>query len=137
MQVETKKEAEDLLKKVKGGADFAELAKKHSKHVSKENGGLFPFHSPSPRPTPVDLAAVVMKKKGDLSDVIEMGKQFFFIQLEAKRTLTFEQTKGALRKISFDRLAAAEIARLRKEIGVKPAAALPPGEAILKNGLIK
>lgn len=137
IQVETKKEADDLHKKAKGGADFAELAAKHSKHVSKNNGGLFPFHSPSPRPTPVDLAAVTMQKKGEISDILEMGKQFFFIKMEGKRTLTFEQTKAALRKISFDRLAAAEIVRLRKEIGVKPAATLPPGDALLKNDLIK
>ena len=137
IEVETKKEADDLHKKAKGGAKFADLATKHSKHVSNKNGGLFPFHSPNPRPTPIDIAAIKMKKKGETSDVMEVAGKFYIIQLEGKRTLEFDQVKGALRKIAFDRLGASEISRLYKEYSVKPADALPPGKALLDDSLLK
>ena len=38
--VQTLKECEDLLKKIKGGEDFAELAKKYSKCPSGKQGGF-------------------------------------------------------------------------------------------------
>lgn len=137
IQLEDKKAAEDALAAVKGGSDFAELAKKLSTHVSNRNGGFIDYHSPGARVSPIDQAAMAMKNPGDLSEVIEANGKFYLVKLEGKRALEYNQVVPVLRRISYDRIAAAELEKLKKEIPVKNADALPPGEAIMKNDLLK
>jgi peptidyl-prolyl cis-trans isomerase D len=96
-----KAKAEDLLKQLKGGADFAELAKKNSQDTaSAEKGGDLDWmvrgQSGSPE---FEAAAFGLKNPKDLSGVITSQYGFQIVQLlerEAAHVKPFEDVKAGL-----------------------------------------
>ena len=75
-------EAEDLLKQIRGGADFEALAKKHSKDTSSApKGGDLGFF-PRGRMVPAFDTAVFALKPGEVSEVVETPFGFHVIKLE-------------------------------------------------------
>jgi peptidyl-prolyl cis-trans isomerase D len=78
-------EADDLLAQARGGADFAELAKKHSKDPgSAAKGGDLGFF-PRGRMVPAFDAAAFGLEPGKISDVVETPFGFHVIKLEEKK----------------------------------------------------
>jgi parvulin-like peptidyl-prolyl isomerase len=76
---EAKQEIEDLLKQVKSGTDFGELAKQHSDCPSKAKGGnLGSFNKGAMVPAFEDAAFSL--KKGKISDVVETPFGFHIIK---------------------------------------------------------
>ena len=82
--------ADALLARIKGGADFADLAKQHSLDPSREAGGVLDYvrRGDMMASTPErEDAAFALKKPGQVSDVIESRYGYYIVKLVARRRL--------------------------------------------------
>jgi len=85
-----------IKKQIKGGADFAELAKQSSDCPSKERGGDLGFFPKGQMVKPFEQA-VFKLNPGEVSDVVETEFGFHLIRLEEKRaakTVSFDDAKA-------------------------------------------
>ncbi len=91
--------AEDLLKQIRGGADFAELAKKNSEDtVSAVNGGSMDWITRGQTVANFEKTSFSLKPK-EISSVIETEYGFHIVQLlekEDARLKPFEEVKAEL-----------------------------------------
>jgi parvulin-like peptidyl-prolyl isomerase len=93
--VETQEEAEAVLEKIRGGADFAELAKQRSLCPSGEKGGDLGFITRGMTIKPFEDAAFVLKT-GEISEVVKTEFGYHIIKLEEispERQKTLEEAK--------------------------------------------
>jgi len=76
--------AQQVLKDLEAGADFAKLAFKHSTNPSGKNGGLLPPIGAKTEGVPraIKQVALAMKSVGELSDPIQVGTTFHILKLE-------------------------------------------------------
>ena len=100
-KAKAKSQADDLLKQIRKGADFADLAKKFSQDTgSAQNGGDLPFFSKGQMVAPFEQAAFALKV-GQTSGVVETPFGYHIIQvMEAKpgRDLPFDEVKEQIRE---------------------------------------
>jgi peptidyl-prolyl cis-trans isomerase D len=93
------KKAEDLLKQIKGGADFAELAKKNSEDTgSAPKGGDLDFVVRGQTVPEFEQAAFSLKP-GEVSQAIKTMYGFHILKVEAKeeaKVKTFAEVKSEL-----------------------------------------
>jgi peptidyl-prolyl cis-trans isomerase D len=81
-----RQKAEDLLKQIKGGADFAALAKANSDDPgSKEQGGELGMIQRGVTVPPFEKAAFALQP-GQISDVVKTDFGYHIIKVEAKET---------------------------------------------------
>jgi peptidyl-prolyl cis-trans isomerase D len=95
-----KAKAEDLLKQIKNGADFAELAKKNSDDGSKDQGGDLGFFVRNQMVPEFDSVAFSLKPK-ELSEVVTSQFGYHIIQVTEKepaKLKPFEEVKDELAK---------------------------------------
>jgi parvulin-like peptidyl-prolyl isomerase len=85
--------AQDILNKIKGGADFAETAKANSEdEASAGQGGELPFFSKGQNVKEFETAAFGLNP-GEVSDLVQTQYGFHIIKMEEKKgsvNLTFE-----------------------------------------------
>ncbi len=96
-----KRKAADLLKKVKGGADFAKLAKENSSCPSKTQGGDLGFFGRGEMVPPFEQAAYALKP-GQVSDVVESKYGYHIIKLtdtKKPEIIKFEDVKERIREL--------------------------------------
>jgi peptidyl-prolyl cis-trans isomerase D len=95
-----KARAEDLLKQIRGGADFAALAKKNSEDPgSAANGGEYPDWVTRGQTVPEFEKAAFSLKAGQISDLVKTQYGYHIIQVlqhEDARVRPFEEVKGEL-----------------------------------------
>ena len=78
--------ADDLLKQLKAGADFADLAKKDSEDTgTAKQGGSLGWISPDAFPVAAVSKAAQSLNKGGTSDVIDAGYAFVILHLDDKQ----------------------------------------------------
>ena len=95
-----KAKAEDLLKQIKGGANFADLAKKNSEDPgSKENGGDLPMIATSSL-DPAYARAAMALNPGQTSDVVRSQFGYHIIQTEQKQAATTKSLADVKDEIS-------------------------------------
>ena len=93
-----RQKADDLLKQVKGGADFAEVAKKESTCPSGKNGGDLGEFGRGQMVKPFEDAAFGLKP-GEMSGVVETQFGYHLIKVtgkEAGGTVPFDEVKGKI-----------------------------------------
>jgi peptidyl-prolyl cis-trans isomerase C len=132
--VPTEDEAKAILAQLKGGADFATLAKEKSKDPGAAEGGDLGYFTKE-QMVP-EFAEVAFKlDKGQLSDPVKTQFGWHIIKVEDKRikpTPTFEQVKPQIENYVAHRAQAELVENLRKSATVerldKPAT--PPDAAL-------
>jgi peptidyl-prolyl cis-trans isomerase C len=93
-----KTKAEEVLKLVKGGGDFAALAKEHSTCPSKERGGDLGFFAKEQMVPEFANAAYAMKV-GDISDIVESQFGFHIIKVTGRKDAVTEPFDKAKEQI--------------------------------------
>jgi len=129
--VPTEDEAKAILAQLKGGADFATLAKEKSKDPGAADGGDLGYFTKE-QMVP-EFAEVAFKlDKSQLSDPVKTQFGWHIIKVEDKRTRptpTFEQVKGQIENYVAHRAQAQMVEKLRSAANIerldKPAAADP------------
>jgi peptidyl-prolyl cis-trans isomerase C len=97
-KAEAKAKAEDILKQVKDGGDFVELAKAHSSCPSKSKGGDLGYFEKG-RMVPEFSQAAFALKIGEVSDVVETQFGYHIIKLTDRKeagVLKFEDEKDKI-----------------------------------------
>jgi len=110
-------EAQDVLRRLRAGEDFARLAAAVSKNPSARDGGLLPPIGARAEGLPVAMrqAARAMKKVGDISEPVQVGATFHILRLEEIIEPTdakFEDVKDQLAA----KLKARKVKRLKDRI---------------------
>jgi peptidyl-prolyl cis-trans isomerase C len=135
--VATEQEAKDVQAALKGGADFAKLAKEKSKDPSgASNGGDLGWFTKD-QMVPEFAEAAFKLAKGQISDPVHSQFGWHIIEVEDKRikpTPTFEQVKPQLQNYVAHRAQAELVDSLRKSAKIerldKPAAPAAPNGAL-------
>ena len=94
-KAQAKTKIEDLLKQIKEGADFAELAKANSACPSAAQGGDLNFFPRGKMAAPFEKAAFELEK-GKVSDIVETQFGYHIIKVTDRReasTTSFEQAR--------------------------------------------
>jgi len=90
-KAKAREKTEDMLKQIKNGADFAELARANSSCPSAAKGGDLGFFSRGPMAPAFENAAFELKV-GQISDIVETRFGFHIIKVTDRKD-TFEQFK--------------------------------------------
>ena len=119
-EAEAKAKAEGIVAELRGGADFAELAKKHSDDTaSRDKGGDLGFFT---RETsiPQTLKDVIFQlEQGDISDPVKDGRRFYVLTVTERRTKPLEKVKEAVnRKVRGVKLKE-EIDEIRRRVSIE------------------
>jgi len=92
-------QAQAVLKEARSGADFAELAKKHSADGSAQQGGDLNFFTKGQMVQQFDQAAFSMKP-GEISDIVTTQFGYHIIKVTDRRpasTVPFEQVSARIK----------------------------------------
>jgi peptidyl-prolyl cis-trans isomerase C len=101
----SKKEMQAILEEAKGGADFAELAKKHSQCPSAVRGGDLGYFARGDMVKPFEEAAFALEP-GQISDIVETEFGYHIIRLEDRKPgkqLELEEVSEGIKKELHDR----------------------------------
>ena len=100
-KAEARSKAQSLLRKVRGGADFATVARAESQDPgTAQNGGDLGFFAKG-RMTPAFEAAAFKLKAGEISGVVETPFGFHIIRVHerrAPRTATLAEVSGQIKQ---------------------------------------
>ncbi len=116
--VEDEAEAQALLAKVKGGADFAELAKESSTCPSSKKGGDLGWFAKG-RMDPAFEKAAFELKAGEISEVVKSSFGYHIIKVEdvkAEVVKPFDEVKASVEKIVKREKQESTMDNLRNEI---------------------
>lgn len=112
--------AEELLKQLQQGADFAELAKQHSADtVSAENGGDLDFITKDVMEPEFENAVYALAKAGDLSGVVKTSFGYHLIKLteiEAGAVKPLAEVRAAITATVQQEKAAEQFAELQQKL---------------------
>ncbi len=95
---ETRKKAEEILKKAKHGAKFEDLAKQYSEDTTKEKGGDLGWIVQGQTVPEFERVAFQLSK-GTISDLVKTQYGFHIIKVvdrEAARTQSFEEVRASI-----------------------------------------
>ncbi|MBI5846222.1 MAG: peptidylprolyl isomerase [Deltaproteobacteria bacterium] len=113
-----RKKIDEILAKLKKGADFASMARQNSSCPSRERGGDLDFFARGQMVPEFSQAAFALAP-GQLSPVVETKFGFHVIKAEEKRTISYNQAKdqirGELLGQSMEELADRHVADLRRK----------------------
>ena len=120
--VKTKAEAEDIIKQLKAGADFAKLAAEKSIGPSKTRGGDLDYFTRGQMVKPFEDAAFALKKGEITTEPVHTPFGWHVIKVEDRRQAkppTFEQEKQKLAEEMTEEVARAAIQSLTEKADIK------------------
>lgn len=91
--------AEDLLRQLQQGADFAELAKRHSQDGSSANGGDIGWIEKGVTVQPFEDAAFALQQPDEISGIVETNFGLHIVQLlerRPERQRAFDEVKDGI-----------------------------------------
>ena len=96
-EAEVKAKAEKLLTDIKGGADFAELARAHSddKVSAGKGGALGAFNMNSSIPGAIK-AAILGLQTGEVSEIVKDAGRFYLFKATGRQAQPFDEVKAQL-----------------------------------------
>jgi len=97
-KTDTKTRAQTVLDQIKGGADFAEMAKKYSDDGSAQSGGALDWFGKGEMVPAFETAAFSLKK-GAISDLVETQYGYHIIKLDDQKTVTEKDASGKTVKV--------------------------------------
>ena len=134
-----RKEAEGILAQIKGGADFAELARKYSEDTgSKANGGDLDFFSRG-RMVPEFEQAAFALQPGQVSDLVKTQYGFHIIKLVDRRpgsSRTLDEVRPQIQEQLAAQIADEQIAERARQLDERIADAGDLEEAAGELGLM-
>jgi len=96
-EAEARKLAEDLVKQIRGGADFAKLVAEHSEDpVSKAAGGDFGMVNTNSSYSADVKNAVLALNEGEVTDPLRQATAFYIIRVEKKTTQPLDELRGVI-----------------------------------------
>jgi foldase protein PrsA len=101
-KAEAKKKAEELVKKLRGGADFAKLATENTDDPgSKETGGLYQYNAMQPLAQTVEAYrnAAMTLPLNKISDPIETEFGYHIMRVEKRKEQTYDEVKKDITKM--------------------------------------
>jgi hypothetical protein len=101
VQSQAKTKAEDILSKVKGGTDFAELAKEHSQDSSAANGGDLGFFDKGKMVAEFEAAAFALQP-GQVSDIVKTKYGYHIIKVAEKKDEQVRASHILIKTVDFD-----------------------------------
>lgn len=116
-----KAKAEKILKEVKNGGDFAELAKKYSEDPgSAENGGSLGTFGKGQMVEPFEEAAFSMEP-GEISDLVETDYGYHIIKVTDKinETTSYEEAKDGIKTQLLNNMYGEKIEELQKDAKIE------------------
>jgi peptidyl-prolyl cis-trans isomerase C len=96
--VKTEREAEEIYKKLKKGADFSRIASEESISPTRSRGGFMGTYSRGQLPSPVETV-VYQLKEGEFTRPIKTEAGFQIIYLIDRKQVSLEETKRFEEKI--------------------------------------
>ncbi|HME39854.1 MAG TPA: peptidylprolyl isomerase [Steroidobacteraceae bacterium] len=117
--VPTKEKAEQLIKKIKGGAKFEDVAKAESTDNSKANGGDLGWFTLARMVKPFGDAVKGLKKGEITTEPVQTQYGWHIIKLEDTRDAPFDQFKGQLTNGIMQKKFAAYIDGLKKNAKIE------------------
>lgn len=121
IQVDTEAEAEEILQKLKQGADFGELAGQYSKDPSKERGGDIGYFVKGQLMPEIEDASFKLEV-GQVSDTIKTQVGYHIIKLTDKRqprAVELSEVKDAIEKEFMDKAQQETLRDLMKNLKSK------------------
>lgn len=99
-QDNARKKAEELLEKIKGGADFADLARQYSDDQSSaRKGGELPAFGPGRMVPEFEETAFGLKADGDVSQIVKTNYGYHIIKrLELKMLEPYDEKKNEIKQ---------------------------------------
>lgn len=93
--VSAEDKANEILTKLKGGADFKALSDQYNEDtVAKEDGGSLGTFYPGDMDPTFEMAAFALAKPGDLSPVVKTSFGFHIIRLDGREVVPFDDAKS-------------------------------------------
>ncbi|WP_422378480.1 peptidylprolyl isomerase [Roseibium sp.] len=120
--VKEKAEAEDLIKELDGGADFAELAREKSTGPSGPNGGSLGYFTKGQMVKPFEDAVLALEPGTYTKEPVETQFGWHVIKLEDKRRQdkpAFEDVAQGLRQQLMREAYDARMAELKNEVSIE------------------
>jgi len=117
--VPTKEKAEQLIKKLKGGAKFEDVAKAESTDNSKNQGGDLGWFTTARMVKPFGDAVKGLKKGEITPEPVQTQYGWHIIRLEDTRDAPFDQMKGQLTNGIMQKKFAAYIETLKKNAKIE------------------
>lgn len=109
-EAQAQEKASDLYKKLKGGADFATLARSDSdqQQTAARGGDMGSFPMGDPNIPPMIKTAVAKLQPGQISEPVRAQGGFFIFKLDNRMTPTYEQARPSItQKLQSDKNQAA------------------------------
>lgn len=133
--VPTEADAQAALKRIKGGEDFAKVAKDVSKDAGAEGGDLGWFTRE--RMVPAFAEAAFKLQPGQISDPVKTQFGWHIIKVEGKRQKSFppfDQVKSQVMRYAMQKAQSDLILSLRKDAKIERTPAAPSGTEVAPGG---